>query len=102
MVLEWSIRNPQSGEAELSIDVLPRPEFKNYFSTEYALQSQSSQARFSREFCCESAGSHNSGSPLALSRLPVRRLSIHGKKLSETSFWLTTRLAELLLDGPRG
>jgi len=39
---------------------------------------------------------------LALSRLPVRRLSIHGKKLSETSLWLTTRLAELLLDEPRG
>ncbi|MNT50331.1 hypothetical protein D3C72_1872450 [compost metagenome] len=39
---------------------------------------------------------------LALSRLPVRRLSIHGKKLSETSLWLTIRLAELLADGPRG
>ncbi|MCC7596158.1 LysR family transcriptional regulator [Janthinobacterium sp. FW305-129] len=39
---------------------------------------------------------------LALSRLPVRRLSIHGKKLSETSLWLTNRLAELLADGPRG
>lgn len=28
------MRNPQSGEVELSIEVFPRPEFKNYFSIE--------------------------------------------------------------------
>ena len=39
---------------------------------------------------------------LALSRLPVRRLALHGKKLSATCQWLTIRLAELLRDGPRG
>lgn len=41
-------------------------------------------------------------SALALPRLPVRRLALHGKKLSETCEWLTMRLAELLHEGQRG
>ena len=38
---------------------------------------------------------------LALPRLPVRRLVLHGKKLSDTCQWLTQRLAELLQEGAR-